>query len=412
MTKWTFLMIFGFCFLTLTACQGRSIEGENVAEPAVATSDLSIAAVETATAVATQPPTVIPSTDAPTETAVPTDTPTVVPTETAVPTETPIPYNFDVQFASIDHGLALTIGEQNSWEETYVYAPEVVYHDGLFHMFYTGGGGGVGLSFAAAVGYATSTDGITFEKYAQNPILKAPANSGADVHVPVVTVTDDGTWVMYLDEKKGSLFQSNTVRVATAPAPEGPWTLEETAVYQAGSNSWNQRLIPQTLLQTDAGYLLLFEARTQGRARPAIGALTSENGRDFVIYDDPLTNENDLAGADPILVRSGESGSWNRDGVGSPMLFQQDDGYGLFYLGDGPSKSIEGSGVSLKIGYAFSTDGFHWQEHPDNPLIEILGESGRPYLGSIQVDDNQLFIYYAINDGSGGIGAMTVERIE
>ena len=165
------------------------------------------------------------------------------------------------------------------------------------------------------------------------------------------------------------------------------------------------------MTQTGEGYLLLFEARTPGNIL-VIGALTSENGRQFTIYDDPLTSAGDLAGADPILVGSGESDSWNRGGVGSPMIFQRDNGYGLFYLGDGPQIALNGDGISLKLGYAFSTDGLHWQEHPNNPLLEILGETGRPYLGSVQVNDNQIFIYYAIRQGSGGVGVMAVEQIE
>ena len=89
------------------------------------------------------------------------------------------------------------------------------------------GSGGSSSAFPAAIGYATSTDGLTFDKYPQNPILEAAEDSNTDIHVPVVAVMADGTWVMYLDEKTNSIFQSDTVKRATAPAPEGPWTLEE-----------------------------------------------------------------------------------------------------------------------------------------------------------------------------------------
>lgn len=414
MTKLKLKMVIFFAVF-LAACQTEPLEGANGVEQPVPTSTSaeSVEATATAipaTAVPTQTVTMVPAT------AVSTQTATMVPA-TAVPTATTTPEPttnpaFNTQFKFTDHGLAFPIGEPGSFEETWVYAPEAIYHDGLFHLFYTGGSGGSSFAFPTAIGYATSTDGITFERYAQNPILETPAESTTDLHVPVVTVLADGTWVMYLDEKDNSTFQSNTVRRATAPAPEGPWTLEDAPIYQAETNDWNQKLIPQNVTRTDNDYLLLFEARTQGTSAPVIGALISADGLQFMSHDDPATSEGDLAGADPILVGSGESNSWNQGGVGSPMIFQQDGGYGLFYLGDGPRRALNGEGVSLKLGYAFSKDGVHWEEHPANPLFEILGQSGRPYLGSAQLSNDKFFIYYSIQGGANGIGVVSVERTD
>lgn len=61
------------------------------------------------------------------------------------------------------------------WEEHAIMCPHVVYEEesGLFKMWYSGGSN----HEPDAIGYATSPDGVHWEKYAGNPILwKAPQN--------------------------------------------------------------------------------------------------------------------------------------------------------------------------------------------------------------------------------------------
>jgi len=54
----------------------------------------------------------------------------------------------------------------NHWEALNVFNPGVVYHQGLFHMFYRA----QGLDFVSTIGYAVSSDGIHFNKL-QNPVF-------------------------------------------------------------------------------------------------------------------------------------------------------------------------------------------------------------------------------------------------
>ena len=384
--------------LLLVACEGNPA-GENTPLP-TRTALAEVAATPLLTNTATPPQSTATQTVAPTM----TNPPTATATETRPLTATIHPA-LTVPFQFENLGLVFPIGEDNSWEDTFVYAPEVVYHEGLFHLFYSGISG-QGTGFPSAIGYATSADGINFERHPHNPIVQAAAGSARDYHVPVVTILDDGTWVMYLDEKQGSAFQNNIIRRATAPAPEGPWTVDEMPVIEA-ENRWLQRLIPQNIIGFDGQFWLFYEARPTGTIQSAIGALRSADGVRFEPYDDPATSE-DFSGADPLLTGSGESGSWNQSGAGSPMLFPPENGMGMFYLGDGARRARNGDGVSLKLGYAFSSDGINWVDHPGNPLFEIMGESGRPYLGSAIVDAKTFHIYYVLNEGAAGIGVIRV----
>lgn len=52
------------------------------------------------------------------------------------------------------------------WEDQAVAEPTVLYEKGVYRMWYTGG-----YSGHNALGYATSRDGITWSKYAGNPVL-------------------------------------------------------------------------------------------------------------------------------------------------------------------------------------------------------------------------------------------------
>jgi len=62
----------------------------------------------------------------------------------------------------------LTVGATGTWDSGYVMAPHVIYHEGLYKMWYRGNS----TNFAGEnIGYATSTDGVTWVKYPGNPVL-------------------------------------------------------------------------------------------------------------------------------------------------------------------------------------------------------------------------------------------------
>ncbi|MFO0564492.1 MAG: hypothetical protein U0263_02460 [Polyangiaceae bacterium] len=67
--------------------------------------------------------------------------------------------------------LVLDKGAPGSWEAEKVGRPSVLYEGGVYEMWYDGQANG-----ARHVGYATSTDGVTFTRHPQNPVFK---NAGA-----------------------------------------------------------------------------------------------------------------------------------------------------------------------------------------------------------------------------------------
>ena len=72
----------------------------------------------------------------------------------------------------------LDLGAVGTWDESEVMHPSVVYDGSTYHMWYNGYGQNV-----QRTGYATSPDGINWTKYSGNPVL---------------TIGNPGTWDDYM----------------------------------------------------------------------------------------------------------------------------------------------------------------------------------------------------------------------
>ena len=68
----------------------------------------------------------------------------------------------------IDQGIVFEPDVPGSWDAYQVWDPYVLHHGGIFHMWY---GGISQVGEAGLLGYATSPDGITWTRSAQNPVL-------------------------------------------------------------------------------------------------------------------------------------------------------------------------------------------------------------------------------------------------
>ena len=65
----------------------------------------------------------------------------------------------------------LVKGGAGAWDQDYAYLPVVIRNDSLYQMWYTGRS----ASGIVQTGYATSTDGLNWSKYPNNPVLAAGA---------------------------------------------------------------------------------------------------------------------------------------------------------------------------------------------------------------------------------------------
>jgi predicted GH43/DUF377 family glycosyl hydrolase len=138
----------------------------------------------------------------------------------------------------------LDIGSPGSWDDYRVHANSVLFIGTTYHMWYSASDGST-----QRIGYATSPDGITWTKHSANPILSpGPPGSWDDVHVYYPTVHHDGTgfhmWYIGHD--------GVTLRIGYASSPDGiTWTKSaENPVLEPGPvGTWddNYLYIPNVL---------------------------------------------------------------------------------------------------------------------------------------------------------------------
>lgn len=81
----------------------------------------------------------------------------------------------------------------NDWEALNVFNPGVVYHNGLFHLLYRA----QGVDYVSHIGYATSTDGVHFNRL-QQPVLSPQDEwETRGVEDPRITyLADEGRFIM------------------------------------------------------------------------------------------------------------------------------------------------------------------------------------------------------------------------
>ena len=254
-------------------------------------------------------------------------------------------------------GAVLPRGAEGEWDSTIVYAPHVIQQGDTYYMFYSGSDSDTGRP--AAIGLATSTDGITWEKYANNPII-APDSDGYDamcVSVGVPLLLDDGTWVLYYAANSQPCYgPGRYIARATATTPDGEWTRDSEPVLTAGdADTWDSGYImPHSVIVTDEGYRMYYSGG-QDYLVPLprlIGVAISEDGItwDNLGEDQPI-NQVDAAGTSEVLQ------AWSAD------VSRTDAGYEMFFSSTCPE--LVSANCPSFLAYGVSEDGFNWEVYTD-----------------------------------------------
>ena len=83
----------------------------------------------------------------------------------------------------------LDLGLPGSWDSQFNESPSVIYDGNIYHMWYSGAD-----DFESSeIGYATSPDGINWERYHNNPVLEGKLESWEEFGVFGPHVIWDGT---------------------------------------------------------------------------------------------------------------------------------------------------------------------------------------------------------------------------
>jgi predicted GH43/DUF377 family glycosyl hydrolase len=262
-------------------------------------------------------------------------------------------------------------------DESWMNPGAIIEHDGELHMFAN--------VFSQWPGHVTfphlvSEDGLTWRKADSSPAFSSDdipfADDGADVSGGYLAA--DGTWVLVFETVETS--DPWVLGRATAPGPDGPWTIDPEPIlvpgpsgsFDAGGLQW------PSVVQTDDGYMMFFTAIDRLGGSGSIGLATSSDGLGWEKHDGPvLTAEAD----------------WERGQVDRPRVASTPQGLVMVYAG----------GRLTDRGLAWSEDGITWQRDGELPVItrESYPISGNAWDAALVYRDGALDYYLEIGSASG-----------
>jgi predicted GH43/DUF377 family glycosyl hydrolase len=270
--------------------------------------------------------------------------------------------------------------EMTGLDEAYINPGAVIDDDGELHMFanvFTAWPGEV------LVSHLVSTDGAAWSLAAEEPVLTSEevpyARPGADVSTGFVAA--DGTWVLVFETVNAA--SPWEIGLATAPGPDGPWTIEPEPVltpgpagaFDAGGLAW------PSVVATDDGFAMYYSTYATDRRAGVIARATSTDGRAWT--KDP----------EPVLV---PEAAWQGRGLDRPRVVRTDDGYVMVYAG----------AVLTDRGVAFSDDGVSWTRDGDAPAItdDDFPVTGRAWDAALVNRDGELVYYLEIGVATQALG--------
>ena len=199
---------------------------------------------------------------------------------------------------------------------------------------------------------------------------------GAQVHTGLQL--PDGGWILYFEavtekDEEEDVYVWEIGR-ATAPAPEGPWTLDPGPVFTRGEpGSWDEGSVMQpSVLVVDGHYVMYYAGF--GKQGNGIGRATSSDG--VVWTRDP----------EPLLT---PSESWEREHLTRPDVVRTGDGFVMLY----------GNRSGSNRGVATSRDGVAWTKFAGNPVITVNDVPRSTIRTGELVYTGDIYLVYLENGG-------------
>lgn len=260
-----------------------------------------------------------------------------------------------------------------AWEETAVVEIVVTYDAGLFKAWYRGGWAN------GAIGYATSTDGLSWTKYASNPVLGQGASGVAGNAYQPWVLRVGATWYLYWSP------------FGVATSSDGiTWTVQAHSIsFPSGKTIWGNRVV----WREGSAWKMLQEAGGVG-GHWATYLYTSSDGLTWAISNGGAA----LATLSPGGDSYGGPKFANVYGTVTPQF---DGLYHLWYH----ACAVGGAGLPTNIYHATSPDLITWTITSPNPVLTHTGagfEVDQVAGPAPLIVDGTAFLYY---DGDDNVGA-------
>jgi predicted GH43/DUF377 family glycosyl hydrolase len=228
--------------------------------------------------------------------------------------------------------------------------PRVVLKEGptIYKMWYEGVPG----ANRASVGYATSSDGLTWRKFSGNPVMtpSEPWEGGPNGEIsPNMVLKEDDLYKMWYHSWDG--FHR---RIGYATSKDGlRWNkYPGNPVLDVGQpGTWDaSQLAGPTVIKMGGVYYMWYMGLSEKDDGWRIGLATSADGIHLSKYP-----------GNPVF-KPGPRGTWEEWGVGTGGIIWDGTYFHLWYSGFNRN-------ISPGVGYASSRDGIHWRRSQKNPIL-------------------------------------------
>jgi len=270
----------------------------------------------------------------------------------------------------------LDSGLNGSWDSSGVTAPTIIFDGSEYKMWYTSEIIG---NYLRKIGYAISTDGISWTKYSANPVFGNEVNGAwddGDVADPSVLYdSQTGKYKMWYS---GTVNNHSQWKIGYATSDDGlTWVRNPAPVLDLGLyGSWDDDYVydPSVLYDSQTGKYKMWYSGSDGSTH-RIGYATSLDGISWV--------------KSPDHVLDIEIGAWDNHSVYNPTVLFNGTEYEMWYSGYS-FQTVYSDGV--RIGYAISSDGISWVKS-SNPVLD-KGLNGT-------WDDGAVHSPFVLSDGAG-----------
>ena len=264
----------------------------------------------------------------------------------------------------------LDVGSAGSWDGTSLGSVNVLLDDGLLKMWYSGCAGVI-----CNIGYATSTDGLSWTKYPGNPVLVSGYSWDTTIQNPTV-IKDGTTYRMWFSANDFSY-----IRIGYATSLDGvAWTEYPSPVLSPTSGGWDQAVVSTPVVIREGPSLTMWYSGHVGDYSYRMGRATSQDGTNWT--KDP---------ANPIMSAAY---SWEESRVHPMQVLGGLGDYELYYYA---------AFNYVQIGHAVSSDGVSWTRSPTSPILSPGPSSwDRASLGvhSVVTIGAERWMWYSGSDGS------------
>ncbi|MEJ7768871.1 MAG: hypothetical protein WKF89_13735 [Chitinophagaceae bacterium] len=299
----------------------------------------------------------------------------------------------------------------NSWDDGIILGHSIIKSGNTFRMWYTGGHS---IETFSSIGYATSTDGIHWERYGDKPVFEAKPGSWEQSFVGIPHVLQDGN-TLRMWYSGGSNSSPDGGKIGYATSQDGiHWDRHPSPVFQSKAGGWYaDGIFPGAVIKENGTFKMWFSGAigsiTQATptSKTSIGYAISPDGIKWTVYDNPLTTESPYHFSDPV-VKHGAPGAWDVTSAFSASVIKTQCGYEMWYAG-------EIYNVSQNLGYATSPDGIKWTKNPQNPVLTTDPWNILLVFPSVILDKNKYRMWYGgfVFDGEslgGAIGYATMPK--